>query len=599
VNRDLIAYIAAITLITGLAIPAQLSAQQPSYKLIDVGTFGGPQSYLNDGNDGNNSATALSNRGTLAGWADTPTPDPFPAFCFEDDCFVSHAFQWHAGVRTDLGALTDGVSSQANWISASGLIAGVSENGDIDPLISGLPEIRAVLWRNGGITDLGTLPNGGYESFAAAVNSRGQVVGNALNTVSDEFSMAAPGFATTQTRAFLWQNGTMQDLGTLGTGTDAMAQFINERGQVVGWSYTSSAPNTSCPFFLPLALGSFIWDEKNGMRDLGSLGGTCAVATGVNNAGIVIGDNVNDEPIQRAFLWEKGSIKDLGGTIGGNQAGAEGVNQSGQVAGFATLADESLVHATLWRRVGEITDLGTVDQDPCSFASSINSKAQIVGASLPGCAFDSNTRAFLWEDGSILDLNTLIPPGASLHLQWARDINDRGEIAGSGLDADGNAHDFLLIPCGANGPSDCQEEIVGATAATQAIRTPLAHARQFTNPGNSIRQMLRRGLGPIPHILTPKAGVANNSETPVTKTNDSTGRLDDWIAAHEHAETAAAFNSYADPAAITNSCPALRCSLHHTQGTVCGFRLCSFPGVVQPIWKGYDLTYQRICFYGC
>src|SRR5438309_6655952 len=95
-------------------------------------------------------------------------------------------------------------------------------------------------------------------------------------------------------------------------------------------------------------------------------------------------------------------------------------------------------HATLWKRLGEITDLGTVDQDPCSFSSAINSKAQIVGASLPGCAFDSNTRAFLWQDGSIFDLNTLIPPGASLHLQWARDINDRGEIAGTGLDAEGN-----------------------------------------------------------------------------------------------------------------------------------------------------------------
>ena len=523
-NRNLIAYIAAITLVTGLAIPAQLLAQQPSYKLIDVGTFGGPLSNLNDGNDGNNSVTVVNNRGTLAGWADTPTPDQFPAFCFDDNCFVSHAFRWHAGVRTDLGALTDGVSSQAAWISASGLIAGVSENGDIDPLISGFPEIRAVLWRNGGITDLGTLRNGGYESFAAAVNSRGQVVGNALNTVPDDFSMAAPGFFTTQTRAFLWQNGTMQDLGTLGTGTDAMAQFINERGQVVGWSYTSSAPNTSCPFFLPLTLGSFIWDEKNGMRDLGTLGGTCALATGVNNAGIVIGDNINDEPTERAFLWENGSIRDLGGTIGGNQTTAEALNQAGQVAGVGTLAGELFYHATLWKRLGEITDLGTVDQDPCSFSSAINSKAQIVGASLPGCAFDSNTRAFLWEDGSIFDLNTLISPGASLHLQWARDINDRGEIAGTGLDAEGNAHDFLLMPCGANGPSDCQEEISGATAGTQAIRAPVTYGRQFTNPGNSIRQMLRRGLGPMPHILTPKAGVANNSQMLVTKTNNSTGQ---------------------------------------------------------------------------
>ncbi len=177
VKRNRSACIGVISLLAVLTIGTEMSAQQPRYKLIDMGTFGGPQSYLNNGNDGQNSATVLNSRGTLAGWADTPTPDPFPSFCFDDDCFVSHAFQWHAGVRTDLGALTDGMSSQANWISASGLIAGVSENGEIDPLIPGLPELRAVLWRNGGITDLGTLPNGGYESFAAAANSRDQVVG--------------------------------------------------------------------------------------------------------------------------------------------------------------------------------------------------------------------------------------------------------------------------------------------------------------------------------------------------------------------------------------------------------------------------------------
>ena len=504
-NRS--AYIGAIALFAVLNIVSEALAQQPHYKLIDVGTFGGPQSYLNNGNDGNNSATVLNNRGTLAGWADTPTPDPFPSFCFDDDCFVSHAFQWHAGVRTDLGALTDGVSSQANWISASGLIAGVSENGEIDPLIPGLPELRAVLWRNGGITDLGTLPNGGYESFAAAANSRDQVVGFALNTVSDDFSMAAAGFLTTQTRAFLWQNGTMQDLGTLGTGTDAMAQFINERGQVVGLSYTSSAPNTSCPFLLPLALGSFIWDEKNGMRDIGNLGGTCAVATGINDQGIVIGDNVDDNVIERAFLWDNGSIKDLGGTIGGNQITAQAINQSGQVVGVGTLAGEVSFHTTLWKHVGQITDLGAVDQDPCSFPSAINSKTQIVGASLPGCAFDNNTRAFLWQNGSIWDLNTLISPGASLHLQWARDINDRGEIAGFGLDVDNNSHAFLLIPCGANDPSDCQEEIVSAGASQPCVVSLTRHP-QVGSPKNSVRRMLRPRLGPVPHFLTPRSGLA-------------------------------------------------------------------------------------------
>jgi probable HAF family extracellular repeat protein len=502
-KKNLSANTALLGLFVALVIPSVLVAQQRRYKLIDMGTFGGPNSYLNDENHGNNAAALVNNRGTLVGWADTSAPDLYQTFCFSEDCFVSHAFQWHAGVRTDLGALIDGLSSQANWISESGLIVGVAENGEIDPLLSGFPELRAVLWRNGRITDLGTLTEeGGYESWANAVNSGGQVVGWTTNTVSDSNSMAAPGFAPTQTRAFLWQHGAMQDLGTLGMGTDAISEFLNERGQVVGYSYTGTPKTSFCIF--PETTHSFIWDEKNKMRDLGTLGGSCTIATGINDNGVVVGDNVNDQA-QRAFLWKDGAIQDLGGSIGGQNAGAQGISQSGQVAGFATLPGEVLYHATLWKRVGQMTDLGVIDQDLCSFASSINSKSQVVGASQAGtpengCTFDNTTTAFLWQNGSIFDLNTLIPPGASLHLQWAQSINDRGEIAGSGLDAAGNVHDFLLIPCATNSATDCQEVIAGAAAETQTRPASLMQRPQIVNRGNLTWQMLHRQLGPLDHI---------------------------------------------------------------------------------------------------
>jgi probable HAF family extracellular repeat protein len=201
-----------MSLVLAVQSPAQ---QQPRYKLIDLGTFGGPQSYVNIPN---NYAPVLTDRGTVAGWADTAAPDPYPGFCFNEDCFVSHAFQSRNGVTTDLGALPGGASSASNWISANGLIAGFSENGDIDPLSPGFPQLRAVVWKDGRINDLGTLPAGGYESIGNAVNSRGQVVGLATNTIPDNFSLFGP----TQSRAFLWQDGVMQDLGTLG-GTDALA----------------------------------------------------------------------------------------------------------------------------------------------------------------------------------------------------------------------------------------------------------------------------------------------------------------------------------------------------------------------------------------
>jgi probable HAF family extracellular repeat protein len=316
--------------------------------------------------------------------------------------------------------------------------------------------VHAVLWQQGQINDLGTLPGGGYQSAANSVNSGGQVVGAALNTIPDPNSMQSSTFwlwggitppYLYQTRAFLWdkQNG-MQDLGTLPGGTDAQAVLINERGQVVGYSYTSSSPSPSCLAGF-LTTGSFIWDKKNGMVDLGSLGGTCTLVSDLNNRGQVIGtSNLTGDQSVHAFFWDHGSLHDLGGSLGGDFTGAFVMNDEGQAVGFAYLPGDATYHATFWKHVGEMTDLGTVGNDQCSYATGINAEGQVVGGSISDCNPD-NTRAFLWQDGSIFDLNTLIPSGSALHLQYTYTINDRGEIAGEGVDGNGNQHAFLLIPC--------------------------------------------------------------------------------------------------------------------------------------------------------
>jgi uncharacterized membrane protein len=62
---------------------------------------------------------------------------------------VTHAFQLTNGIRTDLGTLPGGASSAAFWINAKGWITGNSENGETNPLIPGLPEVLAVLWKQG------------------------------------------------------------------------------------------------------------------------------------------------------------------------------------------------------------------------------------------------------------------------------------------------------------------------------------------------------------------------------------------------------------------------------------------------------------------
>jgi probable HAF family extracellular repeat protein len=469
------------------------------YQLVDLGsTFGGPNSNFDpgSGNDFGPFVSVLNSGGTAAGFAETSLSDPFAPFCFWN-CLATHAFRTERnGVLTDLGTLPGGVNSAALWIDKSGLIAGLSENGETDPLYPGLGEVRAVLWQHGHVIDLGTLPEGGYESEANAVNSSGQVVGAALNTTPDANSMQAGTFwlwggivppYLYQTRAFLWdkQKG-MQDLGTLPGGTNAQALLINERGQVIGYSYTGSTPGGVC---FPLATSSFLWEKGKGMVNLGGFGGTCTAADDLNNQGQVVGfSTVTGDAFQRAFLWEHGLIQDLGGSLGGNSTGAFVMNDEGQAAGFATLPGEATYHATLWTQVGKMTDLGTLGNDPCSYATGINAGGQVVGAS-SDC--NSIFRAFLWEEGSLFDLNALIPPGSSLSVTQTYTINNRGEIAGVGVDGSGNDHALLLIPCDQDhlDISGCEYGPVDAAAASD-VRP--AHVNQASAASPSPAAVMTR-----------------------------------------------------------------------------------------------------------
>lgn len=506
---------------------SQMSAQEHAkhhhYKLIDLGTFGGPQSYIN-GFEYGGPLHNLSNAGTLAGWADTSALDPYGNssnangnFCFNYDgtpCYASHAFVWKDGSISDLGALPRGYSSATTWISSNGLVAGVSQNGELDPLDPGsptnFPEGHAVLWRDGHIIDLGTL-GGGYESGANAVNSRGQVVGWAFNTVPDPNSIGFLGaeynfympVETYQMRAFLWQDGVMSDLGTLGTGNDAWAQVINDAGQIIGISYTNTIVNqvpTNCGFqgaLIPTQ-DPFFW-ENGKMTDMGGLGGTCGSPLALSNAGQVVGaSDLAGDLASHPFLWTKSKgMKDLG-TLGGNFGTAEMINDHGVVVGGSTLPGDTQLDAFLWD--GSMHDLGALDG--CSYAFAVNAQRQVVG-NWGGqyCA----EGAFLWEDGGpMVDLSTLLSSASGLVLLVVSN-NDRGEIAGIGVDASDNGHAIVLVPCDENHPGlwDCDYGLVDTTAEAQVRALPSTVTR--ASSGRPVgrrkwlneRWMLRRGLSAV------------------------------------------------------------------------------------------------------
>lgn len=223
-------YLAAITLSAALAIPVGLGAQVPAkhlrYKLVELGTFGGPTSYINPVRNG---GPSINRRGMVVGSSMTSIPIPTNQngfSCPSPPNEVFHAMQWGDGV-TDLDSLGDtGNCSNALGINDDGVVVGVSENGKLDPL-TGVLQLRAVRWKDGQIQNLGTF--GGNHSLASSINNRGQIVGFALNKIPDNFSLFALFFggpsAGTQTRAFLWENGHKRDLQTLG-GPDALATFV-------------------------------------------------------------------------------------------------------------------------------------------------------------------------------------------------------------------------------------------------------------------------------------------------------------------------------------------------------------------------------------
>jgi probable HAF family extracellular repeat protein len=441
-------------------LPATRGNNKPHrYRVIDTGSFGGPNSHMTI------LAHILNNAGTFTGFADTAEPDPYaPDGCWDGDCFVAHSFRWSHGELTELGVLGGGPNSESNWISANGLIAGDSQDGLLDPL-TGFWEIQAVLWQGNKTIPLGTLA-GGSNSLTRGVNSSGEVVGFSTTTVPDLnamiMSIGLP--YAFQTRAFRWKNGVIEDLGTLG-GPDAMALGINERGQIFGNSYTDYNPSPACSNpdfgFAALTTGAFLWDHGT-MVNLGSLGGSCTNPLAMNNSGEVVGYSyLAGDAVFHPFRWKGGRLHDLG-TNGGNFAFATTLNDAGDIVGWASMpGDDNTVHATLWSH-GQVTDLGALGPDECSESLRINSRRQVAGFS-SDCQFtDDSFRAFLWEPGGpMVDLNTLISPDLGVQLRNVFDINDRGEMAVVGVFADGTHRPVLLIPSDdQDGSASCQDSLV-------------------------------------------------------------------------------------------------------------------------------------------
>ena len=338
-----------------------------------------------------------------------------------------------------------GAQSRGMAINRTGWVAGWSDLAD--------GTRHAALWRDGSITDLRTL--GGPSSTVPwpGLNDEGMIVGISqtaqVDPLNEDWSCEAGGFLPNATnlicRGFVWENGTMRELPTLG-GNHGFATGVNNQGEVVGWAETP-VHDPTCTGTQVLQFRAAKWEPKSGSgekiktRELSPFpGDSTSAATAINDNGQVVGISGRcDQAVGRfsalhAVLWDKNGkptqIPNLGGVTWHTPMD---INAQGDVVGFSNPAGpgdpegEFISHAFLWiNGTATAKDLTTLAGDPVSEAFAINSHRQVVGVSFGGA---SGARAFMWQDEALTNLNDLVHIAPDV-LVSAQDINDAGQITG-------------------------------------------------------------------------------------------------------------------------------------------------------------------------
>jgi probable HAF family extracellular repeat protein len=345
---------------------------------------------------------------------------------------------------TDLGTLGGSFS----------LAYGINDNGQIDGFstLPGDTVQHSFVIKKGKMIDLGTLGGANSESFAN-LNNAIQVAGTAETSVTDPNNENFCSFGTNLIcLGFVWQNGIMTPLSTLG-GNNGQAAAINDRGQIAGYAETSiSDPN--CPAPQVLQYRPTVWTAGHPTALPLYPGDTEGGAFWMNNSGQVVGasgacapyDGRYGLPLQprHALVWRDGKPVDLGNLGGQFQNAAFAINDRGQIVGASDIAGDTYQHAFFWQN-GHMTDLGTLPGDVVSAAVAINNKGQVTGVSED--ASGQNLTAFLWQNGVMYDLNGLVAGQSPLYLLHGFGINSAGELVGFAFNTNtGEVHGFLARP---------------------------------------------------------------------------------------------------------------------------------------------------------
>jgi len=218
--------------------------------------------------------------------------------------YTCRGFAWERGVMRALPTL-GGLNGYAAGANNRREIAGWAENGVEDTVTCAAPrtiQFRPVIWGPGTeeIRELPLWSENDTSGAATAINDVGQAVG--ISGACDQ----AVGRHTAR-HAVIWENGTVDNIGTLGGDTWNTPTAINRHGVVVGFASQALDP-PDAP-----RLRAFVWTRSEGIRDLGTLyaNHTTALALGINDEGQIVGTSCPDQGSCHAFLFENGVMRDL------------------------------------------------------------------------------------------------------------------------------------------------------------------------------------------------------------------------------------------------------------------------------------------------
>lgn len=322
---------------------AQTAGNQTTYTVTDLGTLGGSFS----------AALSIDDRSLIVGESTLPGDT------------ANGGFIWESGVITNLGSLPAGPTVLPLVANDSTVAVGVADGAasahDANACFCPSPlNCHGFSWQNGIMTDLGT--RGGASSGANWVNNRGQIAGvsqiNAIDPNGNAFCGAGPGGQIIN--AYSVEEGTWTNIGTLG-GNNAGAFQLNDLGEIAGASDTQKTVDPNLGF---VPIHAFLYSNGS-MVDLGTLGGGFSGPEFISNQGVIVGQStLAGEQHILGFKWENGVLTNLGTLPGDSDSLAAAVNSVGQVVGFsatqpATGGAGLFMRGFIWKN-GVMTDLNTL-----------------------------------------------------------------------------------------------------------------------------------------------------------------------------------------------------------------------------------------------